>query len=35
MTSRENKPIRRFELKCRLELLERILEKIDEARVMI
>ena len=31
----EANPVRRFELKCRLELLERTLEKIDEACVMI
>jgi len=31
----EASPVRRFELKCRLELLGRALEKIGEARVMI
>ena len=31
----EANPVRRFELKCRLELLERTLEKIDEACAMI
>jgi hypothetical protein len=32
---RETNPVRRFELKCRLELLGRTLEKIDEACMMI
>jgi hypothetical protein len=31
----ETSPVRRFELKCRLALLEKVLEKVDEACAMI